>query len=311
MLDVNRLRALLHVVESGSVTTAANELHHTPSAISQQLRKLEADVRQPLISRVNGRMVPTDAGVALSAHARTVFRVLDAARADLDRLANLESGSVKIGTFPTLGSSFLPPVIDQFRREYPSLSIEVRSTRLNDLLDRLARGDVGLCFLWDYAWNRLDSQEFDLSVVFEEPTVLLVGAEHRLAGKKTVRLADLAAEQWIIRADRHPVSEVLERSCHAAGFAPKIAFQANDYLEAQAMASVGLGIALAPETAVVTRHPGVRVLGLGDDAPRRRVVLGQRRDRVRAPAEVALQSLILRLGEAWATGPARSGLFLV
>ncbi len=69
------------------------------------------------------------------------------------------------------------------------------------------------------------------------------------------------------RAD-HTVAEVLDRSCRTAGFQPRIAFHANDYQEAQAMVSVGLGIALAPQTAVTNPHPDVRVIPLGTTAPR-------------------------------------------
>ena len=106
-----------------------------------------------------------------------------------------------------------------------------------------------------------------LTELFTDPTVLLVDSTHRLARRRTDRMADLAAEPWIIRAGGHPVVEVLQRSAVAAGFAPTIAFQANDYQEAQAMVSVGLGIALAPRTATVNQHPDVRVVSLGDTAP--------------------------------------------
>ncbi|MET1036345.1 MAG: LysR substrate-binding domain-containing protein, partial [Arthrobacter sp.] len=163
----------------------------------------------------------------------------------------------------------------------------------------LARGGLGLSLLWAYARNPLDPKQFDPISVFDEPTVLVVGAEHPLAERGQVSMADLVAERWIVRADNHPVGETLQRSSNAAGFSPRISFQANDYQEAQAMVSVGLGIALAPLSAVVTQHPGVRVLRLGESAPSRRVVLAQRHDRVRAPTEVAFQSLPLQVAEEW------------
>lgn len=115
-------------------------------------------------------------------------------------------------------------------------------------------------------------------------------------------MGELADEQLIVRANEHPVAEVLERSCRAAGFSPRISFQANDYQEAQAMVSVGLGIALAPQRAVVNQHPGVRILRLGRRMPARRVVLAQRRDRFRAPVEVAFQRLLIESGKNWPWG---------
>ncbi|MEV4686761.1 LysR family transcriptional regulator [Microbacterium sp. LWH3-1.2] len=299
MLDLNRMRVLLRVIELGSMTAAAESLYNSPSAISQQLRKLETEVGQPLLHRRTDGIVPTDAGNILAAHARSILRQMDAAESDLRRLAGLDGGSVSVGTFPTLGSSFLPLAISRFRKENPSITVEVRSSRIEGLIDMLARGDIGLALLWEYDWSPLDPRQFELTRVFEEPTVLLVARDHPLADRTTVRMREFGDEPWIIRADDHPVAELLQRTCTAAGFTPRIAFRANDYLEAQAMVSAGIGIALAPHSAVVTRHPGVRALGLGGDAPQRRVLLAQRRDRLRAPAEVAFQNVVLDLGSRW------------
>ncbi|MFJ4171021.1 LysR substrate-binding domain-containing protein [Paenarthrobacter sp. NPDC089714] len=85
------------------------------------------------------------------------------------------------------------------------------------------------------------------------------------------------------------------RAAHNAGFEPSIGFLANDYQEAQAMVSVGMGVALAPKTAVALLHPEVKVISIGDAAPLRRILLAQRQDKVYAPAEVAFQSTLLEL----------------
>ena len=92
--------------------------------------------------------------------------------------------------------------------------------------------------------------------------MLVVAADHRLARRRRVEMAELGDEDWIIRSD-HPVVEVLQRSAVAAGFEPKVSFRANDYQEAQAMVGVGLGIAVAPRTAVLNRIANVRVIPLG------------------------------------------------
>ena len=299
MLDIKRLQILLAVVEGGSVTAAADELFYTPSGVSQQLRKLEEEVGQPLLQRRARGMVPTDAGHVLAGHARSILRQMDAAIADLDQLAGLKSGSLSLGTFPTLGSSFLPLVISKFRKLYPSIKLDVRSTRLQELMGLLSRGEISLGLLWEYEWMPLDRADFELTTLFTEPTVLVVGADHSLAEFEEVDMAATASEQWIVTANMHPVAELLERSCNAAGFSPKISFQANDYQEAQAMVSVGMGIALAPQSAVMNPHPGVKILSLGSGAVARSVVLAQRRDRVRAPAENAFQTLLVDMGKTW------------
>ena len=241
VLDVRRLQVLLAIVEEGSVTGAAGALGYTPSAVSQQLLRLEREVGQPLLDRHARGMAPTDAGLVLARHARKVLRQLAAAESDLADVAGVRRGSVTLGTFPTIGSSFLPLAVRRFRELYPAIALTIRSGREDALVRMLEEGAVALSLLWDYDWHRVDNDELVLTELFTDPTVLVVGSTHRLARRRTVAMADLADEPWIIRAGGHPVVEVLERSALAAGFTPAIAFQANDYQEAQAMVSVGPG----------------------------------------------------------------------
>lgn len=297
MLNIRRLELLLDVVELGSITAAADKHVYSPSGVSQQLRRLEAEVGQPLLQRQARGMVPTDAGHVLTAHTRRILRQMAAAEADLAEIAGLNRGSLTMGTFPTLGGSFLPLVISKFKAQYPAIDLHVRSSRFNDLIEMLENGQVGMSLLWDYEWNRIDPENFALTTVFEDATALIVGKDHRLARRKQVDMADLADEEWIVREEEHPVVEVLHRSAQAAGFSPRISFHANDYQEAQAMVSVGLGVALAPRTAVVNKHPGVSIVSLGSSAPSRRVLLAHRHDRVRAAAEIAFQATLLEVAK--------------
>ena len=141
-------------------------------------------------------------------------------------------------------------------------------------------------------WHRPDLAQFDLTHILDDPTVLVVSADQPIAARGSITMRELADQNWIVRADDHPVVEVLKRACHSAGFEPNISFHANDSWEAQAMVSVGLGVALAPLTAITNRHPDVRVLSLGSTAPSRRVLVAHRPDRVHAPAESAMRRVL-------------------
>ena len=295
LFDVRRLALLLEVVEQGSITAAAELKMYSPSAVSQQLRKLEQEVGQPLLNRRSRGVVPTEAGQMLAGHARKIVRQMRAAQSDLNQLAGLNRGSLTVGTFPTLAGSFLPLVIRAFKKRYPAIGLSLRSARFDELVADLESGVTGLCLLWDYPWNPFHDDAIRVTEVFRESTVVLVARGHRLADREEVSMEDLRSESWIVRAEAHPVVEVLQRSAHDAGFEPVIAFQANDYQEAQAMVSVGMGVAMVPKTAVALQHPDVRVLSLGEAAPLRRVLLAQRQDKVYAPAEVAFHSTLLEI----------------
>jgi molybdate transport repressor ModE-like protein len=301
VLDVRRLALLAAVLDTGSMTAAAEELNYTPSAVSQQLRRLEAEVGQPLLHRQPRGVTPTEAGAVLADHARRVVRQLAAAEADLAEIAGLRRGVLELGTFPTIASSLLPLAVSRFRAAHPAIRLTVHSARFDELVRVLEDGTVGMSLLWDYEWNRLDPARFALTHLLDDPTALVVAADHPLARRRVVDMAALAGEDWIVRAHDHPVAEVLERSCRTAGFTPRIAFHANDYQEAQAMVSVGLGVALAPRTAMTTTHPAVRVVGLGRSAPSRRILLAHRHDRVRAAAELAMHQVLVQVAREYRT----------
>lgn len=292
MFDSKRLEVLVRVVESGSVTAAAEELSYTASAISQQLRRLEREVGQPLIRRKSRGVVPTEAGMVLTGHARKVLRQMAAAESDLADLAGGRRGSLVVGAFPTVAASFLPRVIDTFTSQYPAVSLSIRSARFDALLADLERGVTHISLLWDHPWRPFRADDIRVEPLFHEPFVLLVSRNHRLAEAENARMEDLSRESWVVRAEEHPVVEVLDRAAAAAGFRPSISMYANDYQEAQAMVSVGIGIAIVPRSAVVIQHPGVRVLGLGTQAPSRRVLVGQREERVYSPAEMAFRTVL-------------------
>lgn len=298
MLDPKKLSVLVAVIEHESVTGAADDLGFTPSAVSQTLAKLQQDVGLPLFRRQSRGIVPTDAGYLLATHARRVLRQLDAAEADMQEMAEGKRGVLKIGTFPSLAASFLPKALDEFRAQYPSIKLSVQSAIFEKLLEQLARGQTHLCFLWDYPWKRFETSGIRFDEIFTEPSVVLVAATHRLASEPNVTMAELRDESWVSRADDHPVVEVLDRAAAKAGFRPNISMYANDYQEAQAMVSVGIGIAMVPQSAVALQHPNVSVLSLSDQLPERRVFLAQREERSYAPAEIAFRRLVLDLASS-------------
>jgi molybdate transport repressor ModE-like protein len=301
-LDVARLRLLAEVARHGSMTGAAAALSYTPSAISQAVRRLEAEVGHPVLERHARGVVLTDAGRAIVRHIDAIERELEALEGELDDIAGLRAGSLRLGTFPTVASSLLPLAVTRFRDRHPAVRLSVLSARQDQLLDHLERRRTEMALLWDYAWSRVNEPGLVLRQVLEDPTAVVVARSHPLAGRTSVRMAELAEESWVIRGNQHPVAEVLSRTAHAAGFEPAVSFEANDYQEAQAMVAVGLGVALAPRLALANLRSDVTVLSLGDDAPRRRVLLASLAGRSATPAEAAMAEILAEVGRTFGLG---------
>lgn len=301
--DVQRLRLLAAVAQHGSMSAAAEALGYTASAVSQQVRKLEAEVGQPVLDRHSRGVTLTDAGRVVVEHAQLIDRQLNSLRARLDDIAGLRAGTLRLGTFPTAGASLLPLAVTRFREEHPGIHLSVRSSRLLGLLHMLESRDVELALLWDYAWSRIDGEGLEIQHLLDDPTALIVSATHPLAHRRSVRMAELADDAWIIRAEGHPVGELLLRSARHAGFQPSISFEANDYQEAQAMVAVGLGVAILPRLALAGLRDDVRVLSLGGDVPARRVLLARLVSRRPTTAEQKMASLLREIAQSSVPSP--------
>lgn len=290
-LDVRRLFLLAEIAEHGSLTGAAEAMLYTTSAVSQQMRRLEAEAGQTLFERHARGVVLTDAGRALAARARAIRRELAGAQSDLEALSGLRAGSLRIGSFPTASASILPLVLTQFAREHPAVAVSVKSALRDPLRELLLMREVELALLWEYDWSLFSDDEIETEKLVDDPTVLVVAAGSDVGRGGQVDLSSLAAARWIIRADGHPVADVLTRSCHAAGFAPDIAYDAHDYQEAQAMVAAGLGVALAPRLSLTNLRDDVRLVPLDPrvPVPVRRILLGQLKGRKPTPAVLGFQ----------------------
>jgi DNA-binding transcriptional LysR family regulator len=291
-VDIGRSRLLAAVARHGSMTAAAERLAYTPSAVSQQIRKLEAELGLQVLDRHAKGVDLTDAGRAVVEHVAGIERQVAALREELEHIRGARAGTLRLGTFPTFGASLLPFAITSFTSQHPGVSLSVRSARLTGLLELLHTREIEMAVLWDYEWSRLDEPGLSIQQLLLDPTRLVVSAGHRLAGQDSTGFAELAREQWITRADRHPVVDVLLRTCQTAGFEPAVAFEAHDYQEAQAMVAAGLGVALVPQLALSGVREDVRVLDLGGQAPARRIMLARSADRAPSPVGTAMTRIL-------------------
>lgn len=281
---------LTEAADRGSISAAADAFAITPSAASQQLARLEAEVGQPLVERLPRGIRLTDAGRAMALRGRRVRGELRGAQADLDSFANLDRGALTMGAFPTASSSVLPLALTRFARKHPDVRVTVRSALLVGLLDLLRAGEVELAILWDYEWNRVEDESLRVSHLLDDPTVLVVPANSELLEQPAVDLSELSEQKWITRAENHPVAEMLHRSCRLAGFEPAVSHESHDYQEAQAMVAAGLGIAIAPRLALTNRRHDVRLLSFDSraPAPTRRILLASPANRAPTPAVEAM-----------------------
>ncbi|MBK1787824.1 LysR family transcriptional regulator [Prauserella cavernicola] len=291
-IDLRRLFVLEAVVRHGTMLGAAEELSYTQSAVSQQIRRLEAELKTKVLERHPRGVFLTEAGRLVVARARAVQRELQRLRNDLDDLAGARTGTVRLGVFPTFAASLLPLVIRRFREQHPDVELVLRNSRGAPLRELLEAREIDMALAWDYPWNRVDDPGMATRPLLSDRSVLVLPRTHRYAGHRRVSLADLADETWVVRAGGHPTSDLLARCAGAAGFTPRIAVEANDYPEVQAMIAGGLGITLCPGLATQPLREDVIVTEVEATVPARQIYTAHLAGREPSPAYRAMESVM-------------------
>ncbi|MGW6458443.1 LysR family transcriptional regulator [Streptomyces sp. NPDC055078] len=253
MIDLRRLAVLRAIAHYGTVTAAAESLHLTASAASQQMRQLGRDLGVPLLERHGRRVRLTPAARALLRHADRMETYWQEAEAEL--AAPTLRGTLRVAGFPTAVSALLAPVAGRLRRDWPELTVEIREAEPRDCFDLLFSGDAELAVVEATEDSPpLDDPRFTQQPLFDDPYDLLTAADHPLSGDGTVTLHDLATEPWIVGFPGSSARKLILAACGSAGFTPTIAHQVREWTAVAALVSHGLGIALIPRTAALPSH---------------------------------------------------------
>src|SRR3954453_5746272 len=202
MLDVKQLRVLKAVAEHGSFSAAADALSYSQPAISQQIAALEKRAGTTLVDRGSRGVRLTDAGRALVDHAQVVLARLAAAEAELEAIAGIRGGRVRLAAFPTAGASVLPPAIARFSQRHPDVDLTFIEKEPEDSIQMLRAGELEVAIVFEFhdltqpEWDRLyGGVEFHHLV--HDPMYVALPSGHPLSHKARVRLADLSDETWI------------------------------------------------------------------------------------------------------------------
>ena len=293
-VEVRHFAALEAVAREGSFGRAAVSLGYTQSAISQQIQTLERLVGERLLEGPGGpRAVSlTEAGQLLLRHAEAIVARLHAAQADMAALAQGKSGRLRIGTFQSVGARVLPAVMRRFSAEWPGVDVELTESASDEELQRLVeRGDLDLAF----AMPPLIEGPFESRELLADPYVLLVPAEHELAGTARASLADLGDVTLIgNRACRS--TNLAEGELRHRGVRVDVAFRSDDNGTVQGLVGAGFGVALVPLLTVDRNDELVRVLELDPEIPPRRISLVWHGDRHRSPAARAFGDVAAAVG---------------
>ncbi|MFJ7155625.1 LysR family transcriptional regulator [Streptomyces sp. NPDC101118] len=233
------------------VTRAAHELAVPQPTLSRAMVRLEADLGVALFARKGRTVSLTPAGRAFLAGTEKalaeVGRAADSVRADADP----STGKVAFGFLHTMGSETVPALLRAFRVDHPGVRFSLVQNYGEAMIERLRAGELDLCLTSpvpeapDLVARRLDEQRLRL----------VVPDDHRLAGRKRIRLAEAAEETFVTLEPGYGLRRITDDLCAEAGFKPRVAFEGEEAETLRGLVAAGLGVALLPPPAVA--RPGV------------------------------------------------------
>src|SRR5213593_1246262 len=224
-MDLKQLRVLQAVGEHGSFSAAADTLDYTQPAVSKIVATLERQLGTILVDRGIRPLRLTEAGSALTRRAGAAFEQIAAAELEVEAIANLSAGSLRVGTFSSAGAAMVVDALRAFRKSHPDVDFSITEIGMPSALTRsLRRGD--------------------LEHLLNDPFDVVVPRGHRLERNPTIRFDDLGGESWLLGdfgADS-PSFRMIDRRCREAGFNPHVAYRINACQMAQALVAAGEGI---------------------------------------------------------------------
>ncbi|MFG2918796.1 LysR substrate-binding domain-containing protein [Kitasatospora sp. NPDC048298] len=297
---LRQLEYLTTVVDTGSFTRAAEQLHVTQPALSHQIRALEGSLGGPLLERLPRSVRLTPMGRAVLPHARAALAEAERLHTAARRTSGLEEGELEVAVVYSVSLGILPPVLRDWHRRHPGVRIRLREYAHTDRLQEAmlaGRADLAIGPAptgWEGPIRELGVEEFTIVLPAEDP----------LAGRPTgtVELTELADRDWVHYAPDNGLADLLDQVCARAGFRPRAAIRAEQTSAAPLLAAAGLGPALVPANIVPAHFEGAL---LRPAPPILRTLTAYTRTRP-DPLTVAFADLLASRARVDPAGPGRS-----
>jgi DNA-binding transcriptional LysR family regulator len=281
-MELRQLRYLVALAEERNFTRAAESEHVAQPALSQQIRRLEAEFGLALVERTTRRVSLTDAGELLVARARRILAELESAETELQALSGMYTGHVTIGAMHTMGPVDLSLALALFHERHPHVELTVREQSSEEMAEMLRVDELDLAFL--SVTERIESRGLGLRQLVSEELVALLPRQHRLGKRRQVRMAELAEDSFISFREGSRLRELLVGAGRQAGFEPRVTLESNESERVRRLVARGLGVAVLPRSDAEGPGAEVCVASLVSPTLSRDITLAWREGRRHAPA---------------------------
>ncbi|WP_020573872.1 LysR family transcriptional regulator [Actinopolymorpha alba] len=300
-MQLQQLAYFVAVAETRHFTRAAERVHVAQPSLSQQIKALERELGADLFSRARGNITLTDAGEALLPLAKRILADTDTARHEVQELAQLRRGRVRLGATPSLCTGLLPTVLRAYHRQYPGIRLLVEEGGSRDLVRELASGSLDLALII-LPLQSTDPALATTELLHEDLVVVSAASEPAPVASPRIRIEDLRDLPLVMFRRGYDLREFTVGECRAAGFEPTLAVEGGEMDAVLGFVEAGLGVAVLP-TMVADRRDSVRVTPFAGPGLHRTIGLAHRKDVEPPRAARELRRILLDyLGHAAETG---------
>lgn len=242
-MDTRRLAAFVKIVDTGSLTRAADNLHVAQPALSQQVAALEAHFGQRLLIRSKRGVVPTEAGQALYRHAQIILRQLDQAKTDVSQSTAVLAGAVSLGIAPySAGSALALPLLRLVRKRHPGIMLHINENFGGVISELVMTGKMDMALIYQPGPIRGVTFEH----MFEEELFVLSSSPLGGAANREVRLAALEGVPLLLPSRIHTVRRLVDSAFDRAGFAPDVVAEIESAVTLASAVDGGIGATILP-----------------------------------------------------------------
>lgn len=287
-MKLDQLRSFEAVARVGHFTRAAEELYLAQPSLSRQIAALEADLGTELFHRGPTGAALTDAGELLLPFARRMLGDAQTAREQMQELAGLHRGRVRLGAPPTLFTSLVADVLAEFRAAHPGIALHVMEGGSRSLMDALVEGALDLALVVTRG-EGIAASGVELTPLLSEELVVVFSADS--PGADEITLKELAQIPHVAFNRSYDLRVVTDAAFSANGLNPVIAVEGAEMDAVLRFVERGLGVAVVPAMVVIDR-PGLRSARLVEPSLTRTVNLARRNDIGPSAAAGAMQQFV-------------------
>ncbi|MCF2585870.1 LysR family transcriptional regulator [Brevibacterium sp. UCMA 11752] len=307
-MNLEQLASFVEIANTGHFTRAAATLHLAQPSLSRQISTLEKELGSELFHRAHGHISLTAAGDTLLPTARRMLADAEAVRRDMDELAGLRKGRIRLGATPTLCVSLVAEAISSFHHEHPGVELELVEKGSRELIEALGAGELDLALITRTLTPSAQMPRLRMREVLSEDLVVIAGADRRSGGSTswsgdsrsgapllpgdTVTLAEVAALPQVLFHHGYDLREATSAAFDAAGLAPNIVVEGAEMDAVLRFVERGLGVAIVPAMVLVDR-PRLTSAQLLEPSLSRTVSLATRADVRPTRAASAMETTIL------------------